>query len=264
MNTSPGERIPRRPTPETMLRQTITSLDEAPYRISDLTEKTGVSRETIRFYINEGLLPPPFKTARNMGWYSERHVQLLQLIQKLQQERFLPLKAIKSLMHGIDESEFSDSQNEVLADLRQRLMRDHGEVVVAADPAAVAEWTALPPNEQKELQEFGIAPHGVPSASDLEIVRIWIQIRDAALTPERGFSPRDVEFMFALVGAVIEEEVRMFRDRIRTVTPDEAAKLRDIVIPGLSKIFAVLHERHLMSFLESYFSTKEPQVGSKA
>ena len=49
--------------------------------------------------VNEGLLPPPVKTAHNMGWYSEQHVETLKLIQRLQRERFLPLKAIKSLLH---------------------------------------------------------------------------------------------------------------------------------------------------------------------
>ena len=70
----------------------------ASYRIKELSDRSGFSRQTIRFYIAQGLLPEPIKTSHNMGWYSERHLELLLLIQKLQHERFLPLKAIKSLL----------------------------------------------------------------------------------------------------------------------------------------------------------------------
>ena len=61
----------------------------ASYRIKELSDRSGFSRQTIRFYIAQGLLPEPIKTSHNMGWYSERHLELLLLIQKLQHERSL-------------------------------------------------------------------------------------------------------------------------------------------------------------------------------
>ena len=50
-------------------RQTLT--------ISALEQATGVARSTIHFYIREGLLPQPAKTAASRSLYSEDHVQIL-------------------------------------------------------------------------------------------------------------------------------------------------------------------------------------------
>ena len=36
-------------------------------KIGELVKRTGVQKETIHFYINQGLLPRPLKTSRNMA-----------------------------------------------------------------------------------------------------------------------------------------------------------------------------------------------------
>src|SRR5262245_23196947 len=69
-------------------------------RIGELAERTGISRETIHFYLREGLLPRPRKAGRNMAFYEDTHVERLLLIKRLQNERFLPLARIKQLLSG--------------------------------------------------------------------------------------------------------------------------------------------------------------------
>ncbi len=51
--------------------------------ISALEKATGVARSTIHFYIREGLLPQPAKTAASRSLYSEDHVKLLERIGEL-------------------------------------------------------------------------------------------------------------------------------------------------------------------------------------
>jgi DNA-binding transcriptional MerR regulator len=59
--------------------------------ISGLEQKTGVSRSTIHFYIREGLLPQPQKTAATRALYGDAHVKLLRRIVKMKQAgRSLP------------------------------------------------------------------------------------------------------------------------------------------------------------------------------
>ena len=48
--------------------------------ISGLEQRTGVSRSTIHFYIREGLLPQPQKTAASRALYGDAHVELLMRI----------------------------------------------------------------------------------------------------------------------------------------------------------------------------------------
>ena len=67
-------------------------------RMKDLIAETGLTRDTIHFYISEGLVPPPTHKRRNMAWYGPEHLERLNVIKTLQEERFLPLKAIKAVL----------------------------------------------------------------------------------------------------------------------------------------------------------------------
>lgn len=237
-----------------MARKKSEAPAEAPYRIKDLASLSGFSRETIRFYILQGLLPPPVKTSQNMGWYTERHVELLALIRRLQNERFLPLKAIKSLVQGsTDEFEFSDQQMEVLGELRRLLANEHRDLVVREDPCKLAAEMGLSKREQKELQALGITESGVATFSDVELTRTWLQMKDAGLTEERGFSPRDLEYITGLVESAVLRELEIFQRRIDHMSTIEARKLLDVVVPSINSIFSILHERRLSTYVQAYF-----------
>ena len=67
-------------------------------KMSDLVRKTGENKETIRFYIREGLLPRPTKLGRNQADYSEEFVECLALIRELQDNYYLPLPIIKKII----------------------------------------------------------------------------------------------------------------------------------------------------------------------
>ena len=90
------------------------------YRMKDLCETTGLPRQAIHFYIQQGLLPPGQKTGRNMAWYADEHLDRLRLIKKLQHEQFLPLKAIKALFDGED-GVFSPRQHAFLAGVKEHV-----------------------------------------------------------------------------------------------------------------------------------------------
>ena len=67
-------------------------------RMGELAEASGVPAPTIKHYLREGLLPEPVKTSRNMAYYPPEFVDRIKLIKQLQEERFMPLKAIKSVL----------------------------------------------------------------------------------------------------------------------------------------------------------------------
>ena len=47
-------------------------------------------------YLREGLLPEPVKTSRNMAYYPAEFVERIRLIKQLQEERFMPLRVIRT------------------------------------------------------------------------------------------------------------------------------------------------------------------------
>jgi DNA-binding transcriptional MerR regulator len=73
------------------------------YTIQELAERCGVTPRTIRFYIEEGLLPPPLQEGR-IGLYTDEHVERLELIRRLK-EAFLPLREIHRLVNSLSSAE---------------------------------------------------------------------------------------------------------------------------------------------------------------
>ncbi len=233
-------------------------LVENKYRMKQLSELSGVSRETIRYYINEGLLPPPVKTSKNMGWYSDRHLDILQLIQKLQKERFLPLKVIKPLIHGDEVKNLDESQRKLLEEVRKRLVSDHRDLVVSEDPAQLADEMRLSKVERREFIQLGLSKKGVVTVSDVEIARLWMQIRDVAgLLTDKGVSPKHLKYLIDIVDEAVGKELTIFRKTFKSLSPEEAEQLLDVVVPAISKMFSILHIRRITEHVEAVLESEE-------
>src|SRR4030088_1475469 len=72
-------------------------------KMSELAERSGVSAGTIKHYLREGLLGSQeqvVRTSRNMAYYPTEYVGAIQLIKRLQEERFMPLRVIREVMAG--------------------------------------------------------------------------------------------------------------------------------------------------------------------
>ena len=67
-------------------------------KISELAKRTGIPKETIHYYIREGVLRKPRKTGRNIADYSESYVEQIRIIKGLQDNYFLPLSVIKKII----------------------------------------------------------------------------------------------------------------------------------------------------------------------
>jgi DNA-binding transcriptional MerR regulator len=87
-------------------------------RIGQLAKMTGVSPATIKHYVKEGLLPAPLKTSPNMAYYDVSCVERINVIKRIQKEKFLPLQVIKRLIDA------GDSYEEELA-LGKAILKSH-------------------------------------------------------------------------------------------------------------------------------------------
>jgi len=73
---------------------------DSDYQINELAKRAGVSVRTIRFYIDEGLLPAPPNRGR-YSTYTDEYLDRLELIRMLK-DRFLPLKEIRRQVGSLD------------------------------------------------------------------------------------------------------------------------------------------------------------------
>jgi AcrR family transcriptional regulator/DNA-binding transcriptional MerR regulator len=71
------------------------------FSMAELVERTGVAGPTVRFYLIEGLLPPPVKAAANRFLYDERHVEAVRLVRLLRERRGLSLEAIGRMLPAL-------------------------------------------------------------------------------------------------------------------------------------------------------------------
>lgn len=69
--------------------------------LAELTERAAVTVRTVRYYIAEGLLPPPV-TAGRQSAYTEGHLDRLRLIARLK-DAYLPLREIRRRLAGLDD-----------------------------------------------------------------------------------------------------------------------------------------------------------------
>jgi DNA-binding transcriptional MerR regulator len=73
-------------------------MPEALYAIGELADLGGISRRTVRYYVQEGLLPPPLGLGRGSHYGQEHLDRLLQV--KALQEASRSLDEIRHLLGG--------------------------------------------------------------------------------------------------------------------------------------------------------------------
>ena len=227
-------------------------------RMKDLCKATGISRQVVHFYISQGLLPPGKKTGQNMAYYSEEHVRRIELIRQLQEERFLPLKAIKALFDE-QEASFSPSQRGFLRTLRTSILKDdQTEVQHFENSDALAARFGIERVDIEELISEGLIH---PQTADNETLRLrpadlqWIQIltnlRRAGLTRELGFQVGDLQEFGNSMNDIIRWEVNLISKRMSSLDADEAGqRIRD-ALPVVHELIAHIHQSKIEDLLSA-------------
>lgn len=74
-------------------------------KISELSDQTGVSIATLKFYLREGLLRPGTLTAPNQADYGEAHVRRARLVRALREVAHLSIAQIAAITGALDRGE---------------------------------------------------------------------------------------------------------------------------------------------------------------
>lgn len=220
-------------------------------RMRELEAKTGVGRETIRFYIREGLLPEPDRASRNSASYSDDHVTRLRAIKRLQEERFLPLAVIRTLLDGDDGERWLAPQAfpQLDAVLSQRLDQDAPRVAAAAFAAQTGHET----EDLAEMVEIGavtIDAAGTVSARDAAIMRVLSDLHAVGFTRERGFHGEGLRMYLDFVEWVTTQEMRLFFEHTAgQVGEVEAADMAERGIASINELLGLLRTRTILGKL---------------
>jgi DNA-binding transcriptional MerR regulator len=104
-------------------------------RMAELARRSGVSRETIHFYLREGLLPRPEKGGMTVAYYGEEHLERLRIIRRLRGEKYLPIAVIRRLL--LSPAPPAEGDVDVLAEVLH-LIPEGGHASAATSPDALA------------------------------------------------------------------------------------------------------------------------------
>jgi len=221
--------------------------------MSELAERSGVSAGTIKHYLREGLLgngAEVKRTSRNMAYYPEEFVERLRLIKRLQEERFMPLRAIRDVI-----TEDPDRASRLI-ELEDRILglaikaRETGRVSRAKVRAAYD----VPQNVLDRLEKLDILTPNARGydADDVAVIEAISRFRAGGYEEAIGFTVYDTLRYREALEPLVEEEVRVLLDRLAGKVDVERAV--EIIASGtepLRELVGAMHSKMLVAALRT-------------
>ncbi len=216
-------------------------------RMGELAEASGVPAPTIKHYLREGLLPEPVKTSRNMAYYPPEFVERIQLIKRLQETRFMPLKAIRSLLE--EDPERATAMLELEDQILDRALAGERARTSATE---VRERYGVPAEVLERLAELEVlTPNSRGySPSDVTIIEAISRFRAGGYDEEIGFTVYDTLRYKTALEELVRQEVDMVMNRLAAELPVERViEMLEEGAQPLRDLIAALHTKLLVAEL---------------
>jgi DNA-binding transcriptional MerR regulator len=229
-------------------------------RIGELAEAAGVSVATIKYYIREGLLPPPsVKTGRTMAYYDQAYLERLRAIRTLREEHFLPVRVIRTLLAQRGDAPLGPAEAAVLARIGPAVLArldPEAEPEAALTRAELGRRFKLSDEELTLLEEIGIVGEKLPGGkrrygrADVELLEAMRRAEDAGLTRER-FPFEGLGHYVELLGELGRREVRIFTKQAERIPAAELEQLADVAIQLTEPVVALIRRKLILRALRS-------------
>jgi DNA-binding transcriptional MerR regulator len=217
-------------------------------RMRELAAASGAPVPTIKHYLREGLLPEPVKTSRNMAYYPPEFVDRIKLIKRLQEERFLPLKAIKKVLDS--DPERAEAMLELGDQILDRALAGERSRTSAAE---VRKRYGVPKAVLDRLAEIGVLTPNTRgySPSDVRIIEAIGRFRAGGYDEQIGFTVYDTLRYKAALEELVRQEVDVVMERLAgEVPPERVVELLEAGAQPLKDLIAALHTKLMVAELE--------------
>ncbi len=184
-------------------------------KMRDLERRTGIGRETIRYYIRFGLLPEPVRPKRNVADYTDEHVRRLEVM------------------------------------LATSLGVEAVEETIAPDEAAAA--AGLDPDELQILIRDGVVVErgaGGLSPLDVAIAKAWGKVKASGYNPDNGFFADDARLYIEALAPMARREIERFYGRLSGAgTLQDAARIGQAGIEHVNELISLIRTRLLLDLV---------------
>lgn len=191
-------------------------------RMAELAARSGVPRETIHFYLREGLLPRPRKAGRTVAYYDEGHLERLRLVRRLREEKYLPIAVIRRLLDS--PAAAAERDIDALAEVLHIVPGFGAEARAAKAPEPSAE--AVKAAEELGLLGVRLTAQGAAGAGDapslaglegdLTVRRVLATVEDALALKgaARALTLDDLSVCAADLTVLVAREAAIFFDMV--------------------------------------------------
>jgi len=240
-------------------------------KIRDLVQLTEVSRETVHFYIREGLLPKPRKQGRNIAEYDDSYIERIRFIKELQDRYFFPLAVIKNILKQQKKSpewqSFLNLRREYFRPVDQFLPNE----IPGEDP--FLEATGLGRKWLVKMEEWKIITpevcdgRKVYSQDDITLGKLIVEMDNIGLGPKDGFDPEALKhYRDKFQEIVVMAQKYYIEATLGKLPPEEFSKklvqggeIMRVFFYHLFRKLSREENKRILALLES--GAKEPEEG---
>ena len=200
-------------------------------KISQLVKRTGVPKETIHFYIREGLLRKPRKSGVNSAEYNETYVDQIQLIKDLRDNYYLPIPEIKKIVKDFRKQSPSD---QAVSQFHSRFFRPTDRLFANEIEGrdAFRQATGLGRKWLAKAEEWGVITPEILtdgetlySPDDIAIGKLMVDMDRLGFGPKDGFDPEDLRYISEFVRKyVVDISRKYYENNLEKMTSKEGVE----------------------------------------
>jgi DNA-binding transcriptional MerR regulator len=237
---------------------------EESMKISELVKRTGVPKETIHFYIREGLLRKPRKSGVNSAEYNERYVDQIQLIRDLRDNYYLPIPEIKKVVKEFKKQSPSD---QAVSQFYSRFFRPADRLltkeVIGRETFRQATGLGRKWLDKAEKWDL-ITPENrngdvVYSPDDLAIGKLMVDMDHLGFGPKDGFDPEDLRRIAEFLKKyVVSVSTKYYENNLEKLTSKEYVEKASQYHEVISLFFYHLYRKFIREATKRLTEQRQP------
>lgn len=232
-------------------------------KISQLVKRTGVPKETIHFYIREGLLRKPRKSSVNVAEYNESYVDQVRLIKNLRDNYYLPIPEIKKIVKDFKKLSPSD---QAVSQFYSRFFRPADRLLVkeVVGKEAFREATGLGFKWLNKAEEWGVITpeicngEVIYSPDDQAVGKLMVDMDRIGFGPKDGFDPEDLRHIAEFVKKyVVTAFKKYYHNSLEKLTSKEYVERASQFHEAISLFFYHLYRKFAREATKSLLESRD-------